>query len=106
MTYALPGKTPTKVIKDQQWVHRNQLLPGMNVLELDVPWEQTNFIFQGFKIDSGTMLREVQAQCEYALVQIEKLAAVNSRSPRRLCGIVSKRSAPIWDNEVLDYQAR
>lgn len=105
MTYALPGNIPTHVVKEQHWVHRNELRTGMNVLELDVPWEQTNFMFQGFVIDSRQLLEQIQSECEYALVQTEKLAMINSRSPGRLCGIAGARRAPILGREMFDLKA-
>lgn len=83
----LPNATiTTRTVADRRWVHSNQLELGMYVNELDKPWEQTRFMFQGFKIESYEMLREVQDACEYANVQTEKLAFVSSNSINRLIG--------------------
>ena len=79
-------QTVTRVVNDRRWVHRNQLELGMYVAELDRPWIETRFMFQGFRIDSYETLREVQDACEYACVETEKVARVSSRSTHRLVG--------------------
>jgi len=76
----------TKVVSENRWVHSNQLELGMYVNELDKPWDETRFMFQGFKIDSYDTLRSVQDSCEYANVQTEKLAKVPANSLYRLVG--------------------
>ena len=79
-------KVSTRIVASSRWVHRNQLELGMYVNELDKPWEQTRFMFQGFVIDSQETLRAVQDSCEYVNVQTEKLAMVSSNSSNRLVG--------------------
>ncbi len=76
----------TRIVANKRWVHRNQLELGMYVNELDKPWEETRFMFQGFVIDSYDTLRAVQDSCEYASVQTEKMALVSSNSSDRLIG--------------------
>lgn len=84
------GKISTHVVPTKRWVHRNQLELGMYVNELDKPWEETRFLFQGFLIDNYETLRDVQNACEYANVQTEKLAQVSSNSTHRLVGATRK----------------
>ena len=74
------------VVNDQRWIHRNQLKRGMYVCELDVPWENTPFMFQGFWLDTQKQVEEVQAHCEYVLVRIEKIAKKSLSSYKRMCG--------------------
>lgn len=45
---------------------------GMFVSELDRPWEDTNFMFQGFMITSAEQISELQSQCVYVIVSQEK----------------------------------
>ena len=78
------GAVTTRVVAERRWIHRNQLELGMYVNELDVPWDQTSFMFQGFRIDSYDTLHAVQSACEYANVQTEKLAKCSSKSANRL----------------------
>ena len=78
----------TRIIAQKRCVHRNQLEIGMYVEELDRPWIETRFMFQGFIIDTPEMLLAVQESCEYACVQTEKLARISSNSSRRLVGAV------------------
>ena len=84
------AKVSTRIVASKRWVHRNQLELGMYVNELDKPWEETRFMFQGFVIDSYDTLRAVQDSCEYANVQTDKLAMVSSNSTHRLVGASRK----------------
>lgn len=79
-------KVSSHVVPEKRWVHRNQLEIGMYVNELDRPWVETRFMFQGFTIDTPEMLMAVQESCEYANVQTEKLALISSNSSARLVG--------------------
>ncbi len=76
----------TRIVNESRWVHRNQLEVGMYVSELDRPWSETRFMFQGFRIESSDMLHQVQESCEYAQVAQEKVARVSSNSSARLVG--------------------
>lgn len=80
------AKVTTRIVASKRWVHRNQLELGMYVNELDKPWEETRFMFQGFVIDNYDLLRAVQDSCEYVNVQTEKMALVSSNSAHRLVG--------------------
>ena len=80
----------TRIVKESRWIHHNQLELGMYVNELDRPWEETSFMFQGFTIDSYDLLRKVQESSEYVNVQTEKLARVSSASG--LCRLSAVRS--------------
>ncbi len=78
----------TRIVKESRWIHRNQLELGMYVNELDRPWTETSFMFQGFQIDSYDLLRQVQESCEYVNVQTEKLAKVSPASGLRTLSVV------------------
>lgn len=62
-----------EVIKERRWVPRHEIEVGMYVLELDKPWLKTKFLFQGFPIYSRDLLEQVQANCEWALVQSQRV---------------------------------
>ena len=83
-------KISTRIVNKRHWVPRNQLEIGMYVSELDIPWEQTRFMFQGFQIDSKEVLEAVRASCEFALVDADKIARVSSNSCHRLVADVSR----------------
>ncbi len=76
----------TRIVNEGRWMSRNQLEVGMYVAELDRPWSETRFMFQGFRIDSAEVLEAVQDSCQYARVEFEKVARVSSNSTRRLVG--------------------
>ena len=78
----------TRIVKESRWIHHNQLELGMYVNELDQPWSETGFVFQGFRIDSYDVLRQVQKSCIYVNVQTEKLAKFSSASGSRNLTVV------------------
>ncbi len=50
----------------------DQLTIGMQVVELDRPWSETNFLFQGFVISSKEDLQDLREQCSYVYVEVSK----------------------------------
>ena len=52
-------------------VHLDYLTQGMYVAELDRPWLDSPFLFQGFIIDSENLLEEVKSVCEFVYVDLE-----------------------------------
>ena len=75
----------TRLVRDKRWIPSSQLKLGMYVSELDVPWEQTPFMFQGFNIDSHELMKKVQSVSETVCIESEKVATIASRGGDRLC---------------------
>jgi|WetSurSiteA1Bulk_404760.scaffolds.fasta_scaffold05683_4 HD-GYP domain-containing protein (c-di-GMP phosphodiesterase class II) len=50
----------------------NQLALGMYVAELDRPWVETSFLFQGFEIKTEEELRAIKEVCDYVYVDTTK----------------------------------
>ncbi|MDP2247122.1 MAG: DUF3391 domain-containing protein, partial [Nitrosomonadales bacterium] len=44
---------------------------GMFITELDRPWADSSFLFQGFLVESEEQIRELRAQCSYVIVSQE-----------------------------------
>lgn len=45
---------------------------GMFISDLDRPWQETNFLFQGFELKTEADIAAVQAQCRYVFVDVSK----------------------------------
>jgi len=73
-------KIPKKVVEDTNdyaslakiLVPVDQLVLGMYVTELDRPWVETSFLFQGFEIKSEEELRAIKDVCNYVYVDATK----------------------------------
>lgn len=89
------ARVTTRVVTESCWIHSDQLKVGMYVSELDRPWAETPFMFQGFTIESAEALEAVQACCSYAQVRLEKVAKVSSSSSERLVAAGRRRSAAL-----------
>ena len=50
----------------------SDLEKGMFVSELDRPWIETSFLFQGFRITNQAELDKLAETCEYVLVDVDK----------------------------------
>jgi len=75
----------TRTVKSNRWIHTNELRIGMYVRELDCPWEDTHFMFQGFVIDSQELLQDVRATAENVCIVSEKMAQISAGDTNRLC---------------------
>lgn len=51
-----------------QRIHVRDLKKGMYVIDLDRPWTETSFLFQGVEVCTDDDLRELQRVCEYVYV--------------------------------------
>ncbi len=58
---------PKQLIETQLPVASLQI--GMHVIRLDRPWLETDFLLQGFIIQSQDDIRRLQMQCEYVFVE-------------------------------------
>lgn len=45
---------------------------GMYISELDHPWIESPFLFQGFQLKDDEEIQQVQATCKYVYVDTEK----------------------------------
>ena len=50
-------------------IHVSELAIGMHVTRLDRPWEDTNFLLQGFVIRDQSEIEALQAQCEFVFIE-------------------------------------
>lgn len=76
----------------------NQLKIGMYVAQLDRPWLETPFLFQGFYIRDQDEIRELQAHCDYVYILREDTPGepkldLGTRA-RMTDGVSAERPAP------------
>jgi putative nucleotidyltransferase with HDIG domain len=67
-------------------IHSNDIRLGMHVVELDRPWLETPFLFQGFTVRNLEEITQLRRLCDYVLIddtapaEHPKRAAPNARS--------------------------
>jgi HD-GYP domain-containing protein (c-di-GMP phosphodiesterase class II) len=70
---------------------------GMFVTRLDRPWEEANFLLQGFLIETPEDIENVQEQCDYVYIERKTFLRVNAskRAERRKAkdGLFARQSA-------------
>lgn len=82
-------------------VNVNELTIGMYVAELDKPWEQSSFLFQGFEIETEEDLAKLKEECRTVVIEeteASKAAVAKAAANRPIAPVVSttitSRSAP------------
>jgi putative nucleotidyltransferase with HDIG domain len=60
----------------------DELKKGMYVSELDRPWRETPFVFQGFEIIDDAQLAELKQHCQYVYIDDEYEGDADARTPR------------------------
>jgi len=79
-------RVTTRIVNDRRWIPVSQATIGMYVSELDRPWIETRFLFQGFRIETVEELAELRAVCDSICVDTQKVARISSNSSHRLIG--------------------
>lgn len=62
--------TSTEYIELKRSVELLEL--GMYITRLDRPWEETDFVYQGFQLNTLEELQAVQEQCEFVYLRVAK----------------------------------
>lgn len=61
----------------------DELEIGMYVAELDKPWEQSPFLFQGFVIETSDDLAQLREECHHVFVDVAPPKEARARNPVR-----------------------
>lgn len=69
---------PSRVLREK--IDVSDLRVGMFVVELDKPWEESPFMFQGLEIKSANDIATVQKECSYVWVDYDKFQLQKSNS--------------------------
>ncbi|MFV1997764.1 MAG: HD-GYP domain-containing protein [Acidiferrobacterales bacterium] len=57
------------------------LRKGMYISELDRPWKETHFLFQGFELDDDSILAEIRHLCDYVYIETNHVSGGGSPRP-------------------------
>jgi HD-GYP domain-containing protein (c-di-GMP phosphodiesterase class II) len=60
----------------------SELRFGMYIVELDRPWTDTPFVFQGFVLSNAQQLEALKKYCESVIVDVERSTTIEPRAPR------------------------
>ena len=82
---------------DKVYTQVNQLELGMYIVELDRPWLDTPFLFQGFELKTEEEIRSVRDICDYVYIDTTKRKkarnAVAEQTPVKIEGVLDYGSA-------------
>src|SRR5690349_10362103 len=60
----------------------DELRFGMYIAELDRPWTDTPFMFQGFVLSTQQQLDALRKYCSWVIVDVERSPALQPAAPR------------------------
>lgn len=64
---------------------------GMYVVELDRPWIETPFLFQGFLISSAEEIKQLQEHCEYVFIDVTQTTVSVKKQDQAKTEVTTKR---------------
>lgn len=68
---------------------------GMYVTALDIPWEESRFIFKGFLIEEDKEINEIKRVCQYIIVDKDRSVNVSFEAP------VPEKPKPLAQTDLL-----
>ena len=71
-------------------IHVYELKIGMFVSELDIPWEQSPFLLQGFDIKTQADIKAVQDVCDYVMIDSSRQKTVHGSISKKAQKSLSK----------------
>ena len=78
-----------KLVREKLPVH--ELRRGMYVVELDRPWVETPFLFQGFLISSDEEIKQLQTYCEFVYIDVTQTQITYREKRKNRTEVKSRR---------------
>jgi len=98
-----PEKHSNRARKLHQQMDVNDLRIGMVVVELDIPWEESPFMFQDLKLKTAKDIQDVQKACSYVFVDYDEYTLLDAPPPRaKSSGFELQASNSPYEVEVED----
>lgn len=90
--------------KQHQKIDVADLRVGMFVVELDKPWEESSFMFQGLEIHSSADIADVQRECKHVWVDYDEFSLKKNETPEaeRRPGVGSTASTHTVEDELAE----
>jgi len=83
----------------------DKLCVGMYVVQLDRPWLDTPFLFQGFYIRDDDEIDEIRRYCEYVYVSVESLQQIDPKTIDSVTGVNGQQAAAESEARSVDLKA-
>jgi HD-GYP domain-containing protein (c-di-GMP phosphodiesterase class II) len=69
----------------------DELCIGMYVVELDRPWSETPFLFQGFLISSSEEIKQLQEYCRFVFIDVTQTTVAYTKKQNQKGGSTTRR---------------
>ncbi len=96
------GDRTKRTRKQHQKIDVADLRVGMFVVELDKPWEESGFMFQGLEVKSSQDIADVQKECNHVWVDYDEFTLKDNKAPEaeRRAGVGSTASTHQVEDEL------
>lgn len=86
-------------------IHVYELKVGMFISGLDIPWEDSPFLLQGFDLKNASDIKAVQAVCEYVTIDPERQKNIHGAIPTAASSTQHQISfAKAFDQSAATYE--
>ena len=93
----------TKLVREK--VLTDELCIGMYVVELDRPWTETPFLFQGFLISSTEEVNQLREYCKHVFIDVTQTTVEYTKKNRQVNEIKNKRIYKVPIEQELAFAA-
>jgi len=80
----------------------NELTPGMYVCDLDRPWVESSFLFQGFEIKDDDEIAKLRKECKFVYIDTEKSPAHQQSTLTFSASAKSNQGIELVDTVILN----
>ena len=80
----------------------SELQIGMHVCDLDRPWIESSFLFQGFEIANDHELVQLRQECKFVYIDTEK--SIQQKSLKNSSSSISNQALEFVDTVILDVK--
>ena len=99
-----PDKSQERTSKTRKFhekINVKDLRVGMFVVELDIPWEESSFMFQGLEIQSAADVLAIQNECSHVWVDYDEFSLQKNKTqpglPANGVGFTQDTGVPVED---------
>lgn len=80
----------------------NDVKIGMHVCDLDKPWVESPFLFQGFEITSDKILLQLHTECKFVYIDTEKSTGFHPSSAPHSTSNKNSKGLEFVDTVILN----
>lgn len=82
----------------------SELKQGMHVCDLDRPWIESTFLFQGFEITSEKIISQLGKECDFVYIDTEKSTSIQLPSSLKSSALKNNNGCQFVDTVIMNVK--